>query len=389
MPPAIVPRSPAGAPERQPGRPALGTIAKLQSTPLESPSARAAERRLLRFSLQSAARELLPRERVAKCLRSPIPSAPTVDVYRSAEFQTAHYGGLQVCASVWCCPVCSAKVTERRRVELASGVKFWRDQAGGYLVLVTYTLRHHAGDDLQLVLAALLRAFELVHTARWWALFSDRFRIYGKVRALEVTVGEAGWHPHIHCLYFLGSGPLPAIHSLEQSLKTRWLELLKKQGRDASWANGVDVRYTDEDIAEYVSKYGQEPQWKIEHEMTKSPSKIAKNGGRTAFQLLKDYSEGDSKSGRLFMQYAANFKGKSQLHWSRGLRALLSLEVEKSDEELAKSTERDALLLASLTRPQWRAILGNDARGELLEIASTGDLEAFWMFVDELTGGVL
>lgn len=123
--------------------------------------------------------------------------------------------------------------------------------------------------------------------------------------------------------------------------------------------------------------------------MTKSPAKVGKVGGRTAFQLLKDYSEGDSASGSLFIQYAVSFKGKSQLKWSKGLRSLLRMDIEQSDEELAKSMEKDALLLASLSREQWRVILGNDARAELLNIAVSGDLEGFWLFVNELTGNVL
>jgi hypothetical protein len=367
-----------------PSAPPLGTIAKLPAKALESQAAKAGERRLLRFSLQSAARELLPRERVSKCLRAPIPSAASIDVYRSAEFSTAHYGGLQVCASVWCCPVCSAKITERRRLDLSAGVGFWRSEAGGFLLLVTYTLRHNAGDSLAAVLSPLLAAFQKVHEDRWWVNFSAEHRIYGKVRALEVTHGASGWHPHLHCLYFIGSGDLPAVNAFELALKARWLELLRRQGRDASWQNGVDIRMSDEDIAEYIAKYAKGPEWTIEHEMTKSPAKIGKNGGRTAFQLLKDYSEGDEMSGRLFMQYAVNFKGKSQLHWSKGLRSLLRMDVEQSDEELAKSMEKDALLLASLSRDQWRAILGNDARAELLNVAAAGDIDAFWRFVDSL-----
>lgn len=377
----------------------LGTIAKLQSTlsycaktPLvlgvvNSPQVDvnpADERRMVRFSLQSAARELLPRERVSKCLRAPIPTATTIDVYRSAEFATAHYGGLQVCASVWCCPVCSAKVTERRRVELAGGVGFWRSEAAGFLLLVTYTLRHSLGDSLAAVLAPLLAAFEKVHTARWWADFSAKHRIYGKVRSLEVTYGASGWHPHIHTLYFLGSGDLPAVNAFELALKERWSYLLGKQGRDASWEHGVDVRMSDEDIAEYIAKYAKDKEWTIEHEMTKAPAKIGKIGGRTAFQLLKDYSEGDSASGRLFLQYAVSFKGKSQLHWSKGLRSLLHMDIQQSDEELAMLMEKDTLLLASLSREQWRVILGNDARAELLSVAASGDADAFWSFVVSL-----
>jgi hypothetical protein len=364
----------------------LGTIAKLPSTALESQAQKSMDRRLLRFALQSAARELLPRELVAKCLRRPIPNVPSVDVYRSAEYQNAHYGGLQVCASVWMCPVCSAKITERRRLDLAAALGFWREQAGGYLLLVTYTLRHNMGDDLSSVLTPLLAAFKTVHDGRWWVDFSNKYRIWGKIRALEVTHGESGWHPHIHVLYFISSGKIPAVNGFELELKERWLYLLNKQGRDASWRNGVDVRMSDDAIAEYLAKYGQEQKWKLEHEMTKTPAKIGKQGGRTAFQLLKDYNDGDAFSGRLFMQYAVNFKGKSQLHWSKGLRSLLQMEVEKTDDELAKSMDKDALLFAQLNRSQWRVILGNDARAELLNIAALGDVDVFWMFVNSLGG---
>jgi len=379
----------------------LGTIAKLPSiasqclkTPVvlgvvNSPQSGvnpADERRMLRFSLQSAARELLPRERVCKCLRVPIPTATTIDVYHSAKFATAHLGGVQICASVWCCPVCSAKVTERRRVELAGGVGFWRSEAGGFLLLVTYTLRHSLGDSLAAVLSPLLAGFDALHAGRWWVDFSAKHRIYGKVRSLEVTYGASGWHPHIHTLYFLGSGDLPAVNAFELALKERWSYLLQKQGRDASWEHGVDVRISDEDIAEYIAKYAKEKEWTIEHEMTKAPAKIGKIGGRTAFQLLKDYSEGDSASGRLFIQYAVSFKGKSQLHWSKGLRSLLQMDIQQSDEELAKLMEHDALLLASLSREQWRVILGNDARAELLTVAASGDVDAFWAFVASIGG---
>src|SRR6185503_10948276 len=78
----------------------LGTIGKLRTGLDESSALQSAERRYLRYSLQAAARELLPREMVAKCLRLPIPSAATVDIYRNPEFCRASLGGLQVCASV-------------------------------------------------------------------------------------------------------------------------------------------------------------------------------------------------------------------------------------------------------------------------------------------------
>ena len=362
----------------------LGIHAKLWAGLEEQTALQSAEKRLQRFYLQSAARELLPRERVAYCLRNIIPTAATVDIYRNPEFQKISFGGLMTCGSVWACPVCSSKITERKRIDLGAGLRHWREEAGGYLLLVTFTLRHHKGDNLKTVLGALLKAYAEVHSGGWWHRFQAKHNIWGKVRALEVTHGDKGWHPHIHCLYFIGSGNQPAVNAFELALKERWLNMLKKRGRDASWDNGIDVRIKDSDISDYVAKYGKEPDWKIEHEMTKSPSKIGKWHNKTPFQLLHEYNEGDSASGRLFIQYVMNFRNKAQLDWSDGLRAMCGLNKEKTDEELATAREKGANLWAQVTREQWRVILGNDARAELVKLGAAGDADAFWAFIHGL-----
>ena len=68
------------------------------------------------------------------------------------------------------------------------------------------------------------------------------------------------------------------------------------------------------------------------------------------------------------------FRGRHQLVWSDGLRARLLPELEeKSDEELANEHDEMAVLLATLTLSQWRAVVGNDARAELLSVAASGD----------------
>src|SRR5438552_1083589 len=72
--------------------------------------------RQVRWQLQREARALLPHERVAFCMRRI--QATTVDVFYSPQHQSAHYGGLMVCGSVWVCPLCAAKISERRRAEL-------------------------------------------------------------------------------------------------------------------------------------------------------------------------------------------------------------------------------------------------------------------------------
>ena len=100
--------APRGASRRAGSRP-LGTNAKLRAT-FENPMARRVER----FALQSVARDILPDSRTAKCLRIRAHDKD-VQVWKSKNHKTASYGGLQTCGSVWTCPVCGAKVVERRR----------------------------------------------------------------------------------------------------------------------------------------------------------------------------------------------------------------------------------------------------------------------------------
>ena len=88
---------------------ALGTNAKLPAPPRN-----AMARRVERFALQSVARDILPDSRTAKCLRIRAHDSD-VQVWKSKKHKTASYGGLQTCGSVWVCPVCGAKVVERRR----------------------------------------------------------------------------------------------------------------------------------------------------------------------------------------------------------------------------------------------------------------------------------
>jgi len=66
----------------------------------------------------------------------------------------------------------------------------------------------------------------------------------------------------------------------------------------------------------------------------------------------------------LFKVYAEAFKGKKQLHWSRGLRELLGIPKEKTDAEIAAEIDPVTLLLATLERQEWFMILREEKREE-------------------------
>lgn len=320
-------------------------------------------------------------ERVASCCRSPIPKR-TVDIIHDPAHQRGFYAGLKICASVWMCPVCAAKITERRRLELAAAVSTWRGR--GDISLVTLTLQHSADDPLEEMLDAITEAAKRFRGGKSWQALMREYAVVGIIRALEVTHGESGWHPHMHLLVFHDTQLAGRLGRMTHELKQRWSHVVAQSGRYASYDHGCDVRHTNEHIADYIAKFGREPRWTESHELTKAPAKKGRSGGRTPTQLLADYAAGDKEAGMLWRVYALLFTGKKQLVWSRGLRDLLGLNDEKTDEEVATEQSQIAILLAHLEREQWRAVVGNDARGELQAVADSGDVHQVVNFLADL-----
>ena len=351
----------------------------------------AQEYRLMRWALQSAARDLMPGERVCKCLRRLIPGLDSVRVMYSPSVSRAHYKNLIVCGSVWMCPLCGGKISERRRVELSGAI----DDKDFRTMLVTFTLQHSWDVPLKSSLDGLMDGLKFLLYHRHWREFVNDYGFVGSVRSLEVTHGFVnGWHPHSHSLLLFESGTRFDAE-IESSLKQMWLDALGHFEHSASYERGCDVRTAEKDVADYVAKWNREPldkkrpkKWTQEHELTKSAVKVSRaREHRTMNQLLLDYLHGDKMAGSLWQEYARVFKGRKQLVWSHGLRKKLGLGVDQSDLEIAKRIEQDAILLARLTLREWRVVLANDARGELLEVASSGDFAKVQKFLRSIGAG--
>lgn len=311
--------------------------------------------RARRYALQSVVRDILPNSRTAKCHRTRAPRQE-VQVWigtSGASSGKAFYKGLFVCGSLWTCPVCAAKISERRRLELSEALKNAKEQ-GLSVYLLTQTIRHGTGDSLSGGLAGIASAEKRLWTTRSGMAAKARLGVVGTIKTTEVTWGAAnGWHPHKHTLLFLKAPISPAV--IHAELAPLWIDACVKSGLPSP---SLDRGFTVQDGSfadKYVSKWG------LESEMTKGHSKIAKNGGLTPFALLEDVLEtGDDRPYWLFKEYAFAFKGKRQLVWSRGLRALLLPEIEEAtDAELAESEDLDvvALFFSSLSLLEWKAVL--------------------------------
>ena len=349
-----------------------------------SPAERAAQNRLVRWQRQSMAARIMHDQRVAKCYR--VRLKPFVEVLHSQRIHKAHFGGLMICGSVWMCPICAAKITERRRIELESV-----NASELSCFMVTLTLQHTCDDTLKIVQCHLSEAWRKMKSGRWYPKFQKEFLIVGSVTGTEITYGlEFGWHPHKHVLVWSRLSDHQIDSSLiRDKISERFEYILAKMGRYVSPIHGVDVRKGDDLLRKYVAKFGHEPKvsgWSLAAEITKAPVKNGLQFGDhyTSFQLLDLYLAGDMQAGKLFREYAITMKGTKQLVWSRYTREMLGLDQEMSDEELAAMQEQDAVILALLKPEHWRVILRKEKRAALLEVANTGNVEYLRVFLASL-----
>lgn len=316
--------------------------------------------RLVRYALLEAAQKLLPNERVKSCLRCRIDKDKPVSVKYNVGTKKAHYSNLQRCGWVWGCPNCAAKITEQRKSEIKQAV----ERHKGGLYMLTLTIPHHMGDNLALLLSgfsgALKRFFNGTRKSK--AIWSDMGK-FGHIKALEVTWGQNGWHPHYHFLIFTDKD-LPEDYDT-----TSLIELWQNSCRLAklpipNGKYGLDFRKGE--YSDYVAKWG----WSIENEMSKGHLKKGRDGNMTAWDLLKYYAFGTGiddfeKYGKLFQEFARCFKGSQQLYWSRGLKAMFGIG-EKTDEQIADETEQNSEDVYDLNKEFWRLICKYQRKADFL-----------------------
>jgi len=336
-----------------------------------------------RFFLQEVAREMLPDHRVGNCFRKMIPGVDHVKILHNEKHNRAHYGNLMVCGSIWLCAVCASKISERRKNELIQGVN---NHQGG-LAMVTFTLRHSAGDSLKNNLDILNTSYKKLTAGRWFQNFKSKWGIIGSVSNLEITYGKNGWHPHKHLLYFFRSNiSVLDLEFIRQELTIRYLNLLEKLGGSGLDRVAVDIQEAKTEkqkFAEYMAKVNKKP-WGIEAEMTKSHVKYSPGGGLSYWELLSLANTGEYKYIKLVREYAKVTKGKQSLVYTKGLRKKLDIGNQETDLELAEKIEEESIELARIARDIWNKITRFGLRGQLLEVSHSGDLSQIEAFLCDL-----
>lgn len=357
--------------------------------------------RFNRYRLQNVSRSVLgdtetPRGgqfRVLKCIR--VRLADDVRVLMSEEHKRAHYSNLMICGSVWTCPVCAAKISERRKKEIEAAANV-HTESGGQLLMVTLTFSHGRLDKVADLLGeaqktGLRGALQRWRSSRTYKRVIEEMGFIGLVRNLEVTWGsQNGWHPHLHELWLVDKHlSASKLARLKAELFDAWLSACRQSGLPSpNRQRGVHI-VRAKSPAEYLQKWGREERWGVSSELAKSHIKTSSNPkGFTPFDLLRAIDEGSPQSdfyASIFRDYAKAFFGARQCYWTPGLKAAFGID-DLSDEALAERQDDDAVEVCTITSEQWKTVLEQrfDVRATILRLAETGGSEAVDLFLSGL-----
>lgn len=281
-------------------------------------------------------------KRVRTCGRHAI--TPDGSVAVRGNGSAVGYAGLASCGSVWACPVCNAKIQAVRRLEV--GTLLALATVNGSAAFGAYTLRHHAGQDLDRLWRALNKCWAAV--SRDFKVREVRARLgwIGYVRATECTLGSCGWHPHVHPLHlFAGKVTTTQVDLLHVVEFRAWQAAAIRLGLSAPLEDAQHLHLVVGDAGDTLGDYfakatyegARESSVGWEMTSTQTKSRTRASGSRTPWEILADVAGGDADSLDLWHAWETASRGKKALTYSRGLRERFGLLQEATDEEIAEA----------------------------------------------------
>lgn len=358
------------------------------------------ECRAQRFALLATARKILSRagkaaglefahdfHRTAKCHH--ITRGSGVGVLLAKEHGGAFFAGLVTCGNIWACPVCAAKVQERRRIEIGKAIDWAYGEGNLQPVMVTLTFPHRSWHKLGDLLEQQAKALHLLRSGRPWKRFKEDCGYEAVIRSLEVTHGVNGWHPHTHELWFVRKDAdaetmkTAIVHQWESAcIRAGLLDSNDSAQVEAFRLYAVDVKGNCSASA-YLAKQDDSRHWGADREIAKGSTKAGLAKGVHPFGLLAQAGEGNRRAGRLYLSFVIAMKGKAQLYWSPGLKAKAGV-TELTDEQVANEPKEDAQLLGVLDSEQWATVRTTEAQPEVLNCAEVGGWPAVLALIDRL-----
>jgi hypothetical protein len=284
---------------------------------------------------------------------------PTGDVQVKVADGIGHFAGLVTCGSVWACPVCSAKILNRRAQEISRGAARWH-QLGNSVYMTTLTMAHNDGMPLAALMKAIAAGFSAVIRGRPWLRLKKQLGIVGTIRSVEVTHGVNGWHPHLHTLTFLTGDPgADGLAVFVTHMREKWRRYITGAGyRPPDDLHGVKVDRcaSAADAGAYIAKT--QDGRAVGNEVARGDLKRGRAGHRTPLEILECFRwTGDLADLALWREYERATYRHQRITWSKGLRALLLPdEDEQTDEEIA-AEDVGGEVVAVIEADAWRSVV--------------------------------
>ncbi len=288
----------------------------------------------------------------------------------------AFYRGLQVCGLRWVCPCCTVKKSEESREALNAALRVARQQ-GLVPVMLTLTARHKRTTDLKEFWEALSQAEKQMKKSRPWRKLNARLP-GGFAKAVEITHGANGWHPHFHIVMMTDAkadedrtAEAVAVELVED-LRDEWLHQLNRVGLDgttkAARDRSFDVRGA-ETVGDYITKWG------AAEEMTLAATKVGKAKGRNPWELLRDARTAGTdadrmQAGALWWEFVQVMQGVHQLRQSPKFRELVKAYEPPEGEAQEEPVETASF---PFDDPEWDR--GRWRRLRMKEAAEQGQPE--------------
>lgn len=334
--------------------------------------------------------------RLAWCGKRPIPKKKALVVY-DRETDQLYRKNLMTCGLVWACPVCSARITGKRRAELSQVLGQWQ----GSVIMGAFTVGHHAGDQLAETKKIIDGACRSLFSGRAGQAVKVGFGIKGTIQANEVTwSNDNGWHPHRHVLFVADHVLSKAeLAGFTDQITARFRGLVEKHhGYTGDRAVHITQGKDRQEVLNYFFKWG------VADELLAFQVKGTKDKDHlTPFEMADRYgATGDRRFKGLFREYINAFRGSRRATYSRGLKEVLGI-AEKTDQALLTEVEtvqvvpvdvipddkKEILVVADFTTQavkdisvadQWDDIMGVFRRAVHKELTAmqVGIQFAFW-----------
>ena len=315
---------------------------------------------------------------------------PGVSVLSDGE--NGKFFGQTHCQNAFCCPVCSARIMEKVRSKIASGIEMFK--ADGYFgFMVSFAIPHlkfmSCRETTDILFETWTRFRTKNYTKSWhvYQEFCKEVPIAHWVRVTEYTYGQNGWHPHFHAIFWTKRENRDKILKWQYSLNQFWLKMAKgvtlrywqknnlHQGEDLvaladrlykfageeNYSLGLCISQKDGKVAESNSS-DYLTGWGADREVTANVRKEASHDGHyTPYQILT-MAENDVKYEKLYIEFCLAVTRKPVHHrynFSKTgiVKAIEDYQSVHGYESVVIQKKRTWEVIAFFNEEQWSELL--------------------------------